>query len=74
MIKTRPSPLLAAVALTYVSLATTAFGSPEPRLLSAFFGLDNSLPRGANILCQGAAGTRSPVRDGEAENAQHGGR
>jgi len=36
--------------------AQSAFGSSEPRLLSAFFGLDNSLPRGANILCQGAAG------------------
>ncbi len=28
----------------------------SPRLLSAFFGLDNSLPFGANRLCLGASG------------------
>ncbi len=45
--------------LAAVILAPIAFGSSEPQkasLLSAFFGLDNGLPRGANILCDGAAG------------------
>jgi len=45
--------------LAAVILAPIAFGSSEPQkasLLSAFFGLDNGLPRGANNLCDGAAG------------------
>lgn len=53
--------VLAAVVLSATNLAT---GDPakldandQPaRLLSAFFGLDNGLPRGANNLCAGAAG------------------
>ena len=59
-----------ALAVAGVSLAPAAFGAAEsrpvtmptetdangqsPRLLSAFFGLDNSLPFGANRLCLGA--------------------
>ena len=60
------------LALAAVSLAPAAFSAAEshrvtmpadmdangqaPRLLSAFFGLDNSLPFGANRLCLGASG------------------
>ena len=33
-----------------------AANGETPRPLSAFFGLDNRLPAGANLLCQGAAG------------------
>lgn len=36
---------------------TTAAADPAaPRLLSAYFGLDNALPRSANRLCRGAMG------------------
>ncbi len=39
---------------------SSAFGlssaEREPQLLSAFFGLDDNLPVGANVLCQGGAG------------------
>jgi hypothetical protein len=31
-------------------------GRPSPAILSAFFGLDNKLPFGANVLCLGASG------------------
>ena len=60
------------VALAVVSQTPAAFAAAEsppatmpaeagangqpPRLLSAFFGLDNSLPFGANRLCLGASG------------------
>lgn len=51
------------LALAIVSVAPAAFGAADevdtqgkPRLLSAFFGLDNSLPLGANRLCLGASG------------------
>lgn len=47
------------MALSVLSLVSTAFSATEPapaRLLPAFFGLDNALPRGANNLCAGAAG------------------
>ena len=36
--------------------AGAASADSEARLLSAFFGLDDSLPVGANVLCPGAAG------------------
>ena len=48
-----------AILVAAVIPAYAVFGSSESRearLLSAFFGLDNALPRGANILCRGAAG------------------
>ena len=61
-----------ALALAAVSLTPTALGAAKarpvampsqpdangevPRLLSAFFGLDDSLPPRANALCMGAAG------------------
>ena len=47
------------IAVIVVSLTPSVLSSAEtasPRILSAFFGLDNALPRGANILCPGAAG------------------
>lgn len=62
----------AAVVLAAVSLAPASFAAAEPqptvmpatldanaepaRLLSAFFGLDNGLPFGANRICLGASG------------------
>ena len=62
----------ASVLLSVVCVASVACGSGEtdsaadsvgldengqsPRLLSAFFGLDNGLPFGANRLCLGASG------------------
>ena len=36
--------------------AAQAANGETARPLSAFFGLDNALPAGANLLCQGAAG------------------
>jgi hypothetical protein len=36
--------------------AAAGLNDPQARLLSAFFGLDNSLPLGANRLCLGASG------------------
>lgn len=72
MIKVCRIPLRAAVVLAATSVASIMFSSPElqsagnptkldandqpARILSAFFGLDNALPRGANNLCPGAAG------------------
>ena len=72
MIKVCRIPLRASVVLAAASVASIMFSSPElqsaenptkldannppARILSAFFGLDNALPRGANILCPGAAG------------------
>ncbi len=63
------------LALAAVSLAPAAYSAAEshrvtmptdmdangqaPRLLSAFFGLDNSLPFGANRLCLGASGVEA---------------
>ena len=44
-----------AVGLTALCLAPASF-SQTARPLSAFFGLDNGLPVGANRICQGAAG------------------
>ena len=52
-----------ALALAVMNLTGAASGvaqagtnDPSPRLLSAFFGLDNRLPAAANGLCPGAAG------------------
>ena len=47
--------LAAAVAGSGAAVAQDANGETA-RPLSAFFGLDNALPAGANLLCQGAAG------------------
>ena len=47
--------LAAAVAVGGAAVAQAANGETA-RPLSAFFGLDNRLPAGANLLCQGAAG------------------
>jgi len=71
MIKVCRVPLRAALVLAATSVASIMFSLPvlqsarnpttldannQPaRILSAFFGLDNALPRGANILCPGAA-------------------
>ncbi len=71
MIKVCRVPLQAALVLAATSVASIMFSLPvlqsarnpttldannQPaRILSAFFGLDNALPRGANILCPGAA-------------------
>lgn len=58
-IKFCSSPRPVTLLMVAVILAPTAFSSSEPQkagLLSAFFGLDNGLPRGANNLCPGAAG------------------
>lgn len=35
---------------------TSQVNDPSVTLLSAFFGLDNALPRRANLICRGAAG------------------
>ncbi len=35
---------------------TSHVGDPAVALLSAFYGLDNTLPRRANLICRGAAG------------------
>ena len=59
------SLLTAAMAAGLLAAASTAGGGAAvaqaangetARPLSAFFGLDNALPAGANLLCQGAAG------------------
>ena len=47
--------LAAAVAVGGAAVAQAANGETA-RPLSAFFGLDNRLPAGVNLLCQGAAG------------------
>lgn len=46
---------LAAICLASAPAAQAADGQTA-RALSAFFGLDNSLPFGANVLCLGASG------------------
>ena len=46
---------LAAICLAPAAVAQVTDGQPA-RLLSAFFGLDNALPFGANVLCLGASG------------------
>ena len=47
--------LAAAIAIGGAAVAQAANGETA-RPLSAFFGLDNALPAGVNLLCQGAAG------------------
>ncbi|MDX1995239.1 MAG: hypothetical protein SF029_22845 [bacterium] len=50
--------LLAIVVIIVIGAANAqedSAASGEPALLSAYFGLDNALPRGANRLCRGAA-------------------
>ncbi len=45
--------------ITNQALAEPVLPGPQPqpaRLLSAFFGLDNALPFGANLICLGASG------------------
>ena len=45
-----------AAAVAVGGAAAQAANGETARPLSAFFGLDNRLPAGANLLCQGAAG------------------
>ena len=45
-----------AAAVAVGGAAAQAANGETARPLSAFFGLDNALPAGANLLCQGAAG------------------
>ncbi len=48
--------VLAAAAAAGGGAAAQAANGETARPLSAFFGLDNALPAGVNLLCQGAAG------------------
>ena len=49
-----PAVLVPTVAFALVAVAATSPTSPQ--ILSAFSGLDDALPRTANVLCPGAAG------------------
>ena len=47
---------ISATSTNWVMADTSSVNGSSPKLLSAFFGLDNAMPFAINILCFGAAG------------------
>jgi hypothetical protein len=52
----RTGVLLLALGCLGASVSVAASGPAEPRILSAFFGLDDALPPASEALCTGSAG------------------
>ena len=47
---------ISATSANWVMAGTSPVKGSSPKLLSAFFGLDNALPLAVNLLCFGASG------------------